>query len=277
MKDNWSDNFYSSTDPIDRLTDSTLYNEVDRITAEIEITKAILGNLSYQPKRILNLACGPNVTHSLLLCRKYRPVNILNLDSSKAFVDTAHEAWDGQLKTKSIIDFKIGDMRNLEIKANSFDLVVMYGNSFGYFEHSANQNIFKQLKRILVCNGILLLTVPDYSVATTFSRYKPQVWCNESVVEGKVIVADSKRYFDKKSQYSICETKYYDEESKKVIRQTKRRVAIYPIKTELIKQEWSLVEMARQEGLRLVEDVKLPPFEQTFGLMKNLILVCFSA
>jgi D-alanine-D-alanine ligase len=78
---------------------------------------------------ILDLACGQG-RHTLELARRgFRNVN--GLDRSHFLIRKAKNICAAEGLTAN---FKEGDARKLPYQADTFDLVMILGNSFGYFE-----------------------------------------------------------------------------------------------------------------------------------------------
>jgi SAM-dependent methyltransferase len=78
--------------------------------------------------RVLDLCCGQG-RHSINLAKKYPAVEFHGLDQSKYLIELAvnraKEAGTGN------IVFSIGEARQIPGSDNSFDLVILMGNSFG--------------------------------------------------------------------------------------------------------------------------------------------------
>lgn len=75
---------------------------------------------------VLELACGTG-SHSLEM-EKYN-YNIIATDASKTMIQVARSKAD---KVSSKVDYRIQDMRNLDIKESSFDAVICLFDSIGY-------------------------------------------------------------------------------------------------------------------------------------------------
>lgn len=60
------------------------------------------------------------------------------------------------------VRFLRGDARDIGIKGESFDLVIIMGNSFGYFpEDDENLKILREARRVLKDGGVILLDIVD--------------------------------------------------------------------------------------------------------------------
>jgi D-alanine-D-alanine ligase len=73
------------------------------------------------------------------------------------------------------ITFKEGDARKLPFPADTFDVVMILGNSFGYFESNEDDiMILKEVFRVLKPDGTFLIDVADGSYLRT--HYQPRSW-----------------------------------------------------------------------------------------------------
>jgi D-alanine-D-alanine ligase len=107
--------------------------------------------------RILDLCCG-NGRHSIELAgRGYR--NVYGLDYSKDLLNIAL----GRARKEGLnISFRWGDARHLPYPDDFFDVVIMMGNSFGYFESMHDDLlVLKEVKRVLRPFGKFLLDIVD--------------------------------------------------------------------------------------------------------------------
>jgi len=106
--------------------------------------------------RILDLCCG-NGKHSIELAgRGYR--NVYGLDYSKDLLNIAL----GRAREEGLnISFRWGDARHLPYP-DDFDVVIMMGNSFGYFDSMHDDLlVLKEVKRVLRPLGKFLLDIVD--------------------------------------------------------------------------------------------------------------------
>jgi len=107
--------------------------------------------------RILDLCCGQG-RHSLELVRRGFK-NIEGLDRSHYLIQRAKN----QAKKEELyIRFREGDARKLPYPPDTFDVVMILGNSFGYFETIEDDlRILKEVFRVLKPWGRLLVDVTD--------------------------------------------------------------------------------------------------------------------
>jgi D-alanine-D-alanine ligase len=152
---------YLKTDA-DVVEDKQITNrEIDLFTEFIGLDKNMV---------ILDLACGQG-RHTLEMARRgFRNVN--GLDRSHYLIRKAKNICLTEGLTAS---FKEGDARKLPYPADTFDLVMILGNSFGYFESTEDDiKILKEVFRILKPNGKFLIDVADGNYLR--NNYNPRSW-----------------------------------------------------------------------------------------------------
>ena len=123
-------------------------NEIDVFVAALDLPKHA---------RILDLCCGQG-RHSLELARRgYN--NIIGIDRSHYLINRAKKF---NKQTGLNVEFREGDARKLRFKDDSFDVVIIAGNSFGYFESAKDdKGVLEEVKRVLMPDGQLLIDVTD--------------------------------------------------------------------------------------------------------------------
>ncbi len=136
-------------------TDADVVDDQNITTQEVDLFSEIL-NLSPEDK-ILDLCCGQG-RHSLELARRgYRYVE--GIDSSHYLIQRAKEY---SKKEGLDVRFREGDARKLPYTPDSFNVVMILGNSFGYFETIQDDvRVLKEVFRILKPWGRLLIDVAD--------------------------------------------------------------------------------------------------------------------
>lgn len=149
-------------------TDADVVEDIQITKNEVELFTSILK----VPKdsAILDLACGQG-RHSLEMTRQGFS-NITGLDRSHYLIRKAKSAIQQEgLK----ITFKEGDARKLPFPSDTFDVVMILGNSFGYFESNEDDMmILREVFRVLKPDGMFLIDVAD----GTFLRnnFQPRSW-----------------------------------------------------------------------------------------------------
>lgn len=135
---------------------------------EVEI---IQGLLSLEPNsRIVDL-CGGQGRHSLELARKDRGQCTV-VDYSPHLVEVGRAA---ARAAKLPVDFVQGDARHTGLESESFDLVLIMGNSLGYLpEDEDDALILAEARRLLRPGGYLLLDVADGE--RVLEQMTPNAW-----------------------------------------------------------------------------------------------------
>ncbi len=119
---------------------------------------------------ILDLACGQG-RHVIEFARRGY-VNLFGLDRSNFLISRAKKTI---AKENLFVNFKEGDARKLPYQTDSFDFVLILGNSFGYFERLEDDiKILKEIFRVLKPNGKFLIDVADGSFLK--ENYSPRSW-----------------------------------------------------------------------------------------------------
>jgi ubiquinone/menaquinone biosynthesis C-methylase UbiE len=129
---------------------------------------AIWRLLELQPgSHVLDLACGHGRIASRLARRGAR---ITGLDSTRLFLDLARaEAAAEELS----VDYVQGDMRALPWPDESFDHVISWFTSFGYFDDEENRLVLREARRVLRPGGQLLIECNN--LAELLPRWLPSV------------------------------------------------------------------------------------------------------
>ena len=119
---------------------------------------------------ILDLACGQG-RHIIKLARRGY-TNLFGLDRSHYLIQRAKKIANEEGLT---ISFKEGDARKLPYPIDTFDYVLILGNSFGYFENLEDDiKILSEVFRVLKPNGLFLIDVADGNYLK--DNYSPRSW-----------------------------------------------------------------------------------------------------
>ena len=120
--------------------------------------------------RILDLCCGQG-RHSLELARRGFQ-NVEGLDRSHYLIQKAK----AQAKKEYLnLKFREGDARKLPYLPDTFDAVIIMGNSFGYFETlQDDMSVLKEVFRVLKPWGRLLIDVADGEYLR--ENFQPRSW-----------------------------------------------------------------------------------------------------
>ncbi|NPE29522.1 methyltransferase domain-containing protein [Methanococcoides sp. SA1] len=149
-------------------TDSDMVEDASITRQEVETFKTIL---DIAPEsHVLDLCCGQG-RHSLELVRRgFR--NVEGFDRSHYLIQKAKNS---AKKEGLAAKFREGDARKTPYGTDSFDSVMILGNSFGYFETAEEDlRVLQEVRRILKPRGKILLDVADGSYLK--DNYQPRSW-----------------------------------------------------------------------------------------------------
>jgi D-alanine-D-alanine ligase len=136
-------------------------NEIDEL---IKITDI------HKEETILDLCCGQGRHVIELQKRGFKYAE--GIDRSHYLINKARK----RIKDEGLnIKFKEGDARKLPYANDSFDLVILMGNSFGYFETALDDiKVLKEIRRILKPNGRIFLDIANGDYLK--QNYEPRSW-----------------------------------------------------------------------------------------------------
>jgi len=149
-------------------TDGDVVDDQDITTQEVDF---FLQAAHLSPDdRILDLCCGQG-RHCLELARRgFR--NVEGLDRSRYLITKARSL---AVKDGLQVRFREGDARKTLYSTDSFDCVMILGNSFGYFESVRDDlRVLAEILRILQPGGRCLLDVSDGDYLRR--RFQPRSW-----------------------------------------------------------------------------------------------------
>jgi D-alanine-D-alanine ligase len=170
-------------------TDADVVDDKQITRNEVELFTSILN----MPKdsAILDLACGQG-RHSIELAQKGY-TNVTGLDRSHYLIRKAKSAVQHEeLK----ITFKEGDARKLPFPPDTFDVVMILGNSFGYFESNEDDvMILKEVFRVMKPGGTFLIDVADGSYLRTHYQARSWEWIDKKyfVCRERSLAKDNER------------------------------------------------------------------------------------
>jgi D-alanine-D-alanine ligase len=177
-------------DEIYLLTDARSVCDDDITRREVDLILAIL---PIEPShRILDLCCGHG-RHSIEFCARGFS-NCILLDYSQPLIDLAKSQ---AAECNYAVDVVCGDARTAGLCPDSFDHVLIMGNSLGYIQvPAADHQILAETFRVLRPGGWLLVDVTDgEAVKNKFSPYSwheigaDTVVCRRRKLEGDRVVA----------------------------------------------------------------------------------------
>ncbi len=149
-------------------TDGDVIDDVNITRQEIDLFSKILRLTPGD--NILDLCCGQG-RHCLELSRREFP-NLEGLDRSHYLIQKARK----QAKKEGLpLKFKEGDARKLPYPNDRFEVVMVLGNSFGYFETIKDDiRVLKEVFRVLKPWGRLLIDVTDGEYLR--EKFQPRSW-----------------------------------------------------------------------------------------------------
>lgn len=149
-------------------TDGDVVEDQSITKSEVDLFSEIL-KLSTEEK-ILDLCCGQG-RHSLELARRgYQ--NVEGIDHSHYLIQKAKSE---SKKQELNVRFRKGDVRKLPYPSDTFDAVMLLGNSFGYFETIQEDiRVLKEIYRVLRHWGRLLIDVADGEYLK--KNFQPRSW-----------------------------------------------------------------------------------------------------
>ncbi|MBU1985182.1 methyltransferase domain-containing protein, partial [bacterium] len=136
-------------------TDGDVVEDHELTRREVDLVVALTG---IEPEdRVLDLCCGQG-RHALELARRGFK-QVAGVDRSRFLIRLGRRR---AKKAGLSVQFREGDARKVHLPENSFDCVIMMGNSFGYFESADDDaRVLESVKHVLRSGGLLLLDLAD--------------------------------------------------------------------------------------------------------------------
>ena len=149
-------------------TDGDVIEDYNITSKEIDVFSKLLNLQNNQS--VLDLCCGQG-RHSLELARRGF-INIEGLDRSRFLIQKARK----RAKEEGLsIKFREGDARKIPYPPDNFDIVMILGNSFGYFDSIKDDlQVLKEVFRVLKPWGNLLIDITDGEYLKT--HFQPRSW-----------------------------------------------------------------------------------------------------
>ncbi|PSU35707.1 hypothetical protein [Photobacterium lutimaris] len=270
----WHLSYYQTGDLASRY-DYQIYFEDFRINNEIAVVRQLLRQRSNTNLALLNLACGPNAAHSIALANEDAFSYVDHIDINKQFLALSKSQFNASSKRHQAltdegkcqyIEMDMQTLAQQKIK-RKYNCICLFGNSFGFFDHSVNQAVLHSLYQRLDHDGLLFLTVPKYDVNLARDKSNPFTF---SVSKEDGTVFKSSRTYNKHTQQSECITKKYIHGQ--LEETTHRSIAIYPVEINE-PGKYSYRKFQQQLGFRSVELKTLPHNPNSKGLMMDLDMI----
>jgi D-alanine-D-alanine ligase len=149
-------------------TDGDVVDDPQLTNKEVDVFCGIL-NMAPTDK-ILDLCCGQGRVSLELARRGFN--NVEGVDRSHYLIQKGK----AQAKKETLsIKFREGDARKLRYAADTFDVVMILGNSFGYFETvEDDMRVVKEIFRVLKPWGKVLIDVTDGEYLR--KKFQPRSW-----------------------------------------------------------------------------------------------------
>ena len=149
-------------------TDGDVVNDENITTTEIDLFSEIL---NLQPNQhILDICCGQG-RHSLELAKRGFD-HVEGIDRSHYLIQRARKS----SKARNLpVKFREGDARKLPYSDDSFDVVMILGNSFGYFEAIKDDlKVLKEAFSVLKPWGQIIIDLSDGEYIK--KNFQPRSW-----------------------------------------------------------------------------------------------------
>ncbi len=206
-------------------TDSDVINDQAITRTEVDL---FIRTLNLTPEtEILDLCCGQG-RHTLELARRGF-TSLQGLDRSHYLIQRARST---AKKENLILRFREGDARKLPQPADRFDVVMILGNSFGYFETVQDDlRVLREVLRVLKPSGRLLIDVTDGEYVK--SHFEARTW----------------EWLDKK--HYVCRERSLSADGQRMIT---REIITHAEKGVLADQFYAERLYTREDLVRLIED-----------------------
>jgi D-alanine-D-alanine ligase len=209
-------------------------------------------------EKILDLCCGHG-RHSLELARRGFQF-VEGLDRSHYLIQRAK----AQAKKEGLnVKFREGDARKLPYPPDEFDVVLILGNSFGYFDTIEDDiRVLKEVLRVLKPWGKVLIDVADGEYIK--NNFQKRSW----------------EWIDKK--YFVCRERSLSKDgtrliTREVVTHTEKGVIADQFYAERLygrKELYDILEKAGFDNIRFCEEISpLSKRNQDLGMMERRIIV----
>jgi D-alanine-D-alanine ligase len=149
-------------------TDADLLDDMEVTKKEVDLIVSILGLA--REEKVLDLCCGQG-RHVLELARR----GFLNTEGYDRSQYLIRKARTRAQKENLQVRFREGDARKLPYPPDTFDVVTIMGNSFGYFDSSLqDRKILEEIFRVLKPGGKIFIDAVDGDYMK--KNFQPRSW-----------------------------------------------------------------------------------------------------
>lgn len=253
VQPNWWERIFNS---LYLKTDAGVVDDQLITRKEVELFSEILRLLPED--KILDLCCGQG-RHSIELARRGF-LNMEGLDRSHFLIQKAKS----QAKKEMInAKFREGDARKLPYSPDTFDVVMILGNSFGYFETIKDDwMVLKEVSRVLRPWGRLLIDVSDGEYLK--KNFQPRSW--EWI--------DKKRFVCQERSLSLDNQRLI---SREVVTNVEKGVIADQFYAERLYTHQSMIKFLKEVGFsEIVVHKEISPDSkrnQDLGMMERRIVI----
>ncbi|KAJ3355273.1 hypothetical protein GGF32_002102 [Allomyces javanicus] len=125
------------------------------------------------PVRVLDLCCGQG-RHLLELARRYPRLHLHGHDQSQYLIELARDR-SAAMGVANRCTFTVGDCRTIPAAPDTYDLVLIMGNSFGYFSSTASDlQVLREAHRVSRLGAYLVVDLADGRYMK--QNYSPRSW-----------------------------------------------------------------------------------------------------
>lgn len=132
------------------------------------------------PVQVLDLCCGQG-RHSINLAKRFPSAHFHGIDQSTYLLELARE----RARTEQVAGntrFGAGDARQIPVAGNSFDVIILLGNSFGHGSEQDNLQVTREAHRALKPGGVLVIDHVDGEWMRSNSTQSGWEWLNTDLV-----------------------------------------------------------------------------------------------
>lgn len=192
-------------------TDGDVIENAENTIREVDM---LIDAASLTPdSRVLDLCCGQG-RHSIELCRRGYD-HIVGVDRSRYLIRVAKKrAQQLQLNVR----FSEGDARKIRLPESSLDCVVLFGNSFGYFESKSDDiAVLNSVLRVLKSEGRIVMDIVNGEWMRKNYEKRTWEWIDENyfVCRERSLSEDESRIISREvivhSEHGVIADQFYAE------------------------------------------------------------------